>query len=217
MMFGPGALLNEIIFAYGAGGNPSSYFPRKHDSILWYSKSNTHTFSTEAPILRVPYDSPTLKTHFQKDGQRRSVCIEIKPSDLKPQKLCADKGKRVTDVWSDLGAQNARSPISEESTGYPTQKPERLLERIISAASLPGDLVADFFCGSGTTLCVANRLQRKWIGCDLWFWAFKPQKNASSRRTPPSSSDAFCQRIQHCCLHHTPAYSSWKKRLQRPT
>ena len=174
-VFGAEHFLNEIIFAYGAGGNPSSYFPRKHDSILWYSKSNTHTFTTEAPVLRVPYDSSTLKTHFKhRDNQGR--LYRDQKIGTKTYRSYADRGKRVTDVWGDLSAQTARSPISEESTGYPTQKPERLLERIIVAATLPGDLVADFFCGSGTTLSVANRLNRKWLGCDSGFWAVQTAK-----------------------------------------
>ncbi|MBM74458.1 MAG: hypothetical protein CMK59_03585 [Proteobacteria bacterium] len=167
-IFGVNHFLNEIIYAYGAGGNPNNYFPRKHDSILWYSKSNNHTFSTQAPILRVPYDHSTLKTHYKKRDEDGRLYRDQTVGN-KTYRSYADRGKRVTDVWSDLGAQNARSPISEESTGYPTQKPERLLERIICAATLPGDLIADFFCGSGTTLCVADRLNRNWIGCDSGF------------------------------------------------
>jgi DNA modification methylase len=72
-------------------------------------------------------------------------------------------GPALTDVW-DIPF---LSTVSNERTGYPTQKPEALLERIIRASSDPGDLVADFFCGSGTTLAAAARLGRHWIGCDL--------------------------------------------------
>ncbi|MGC8786106.1 MAG: DNA methyltransferase [Anaerolineae bacterium] len=83
----------------------------------------------------------------------------------------AEEGKLVTDVWTDIGAQNATSPISPESTGFRTQKPERLLERIIGGTTGDDFLVADFFCGSGTTLAVAEKLGRRWIGVDLGRYA----------------------------------------------
>ena len=74
------------------------------------------------------------------------------------------KGKAVSDLWTDL---NRINPVGHERLGYPTQKPEVLLERIIEASSTEGDLIADFFAGSGTTIAVAERLKRRWIGCDL--------------------------------------------------
>ena len=116
--------------------------------------------------MRVPYDESTLMTHYKKidaNGRR----YRVQTVNGKDYKTYADEGKMVTDVWTDIGAQNATSPISKESTGYPTQKPEMLLERIINSSSNPGDIVADFFCGSGTTLSVAEKLGRKWIGSDL--------------------------------------------------
>ena len=72
-----------------------------------------------------------------------------------------------TDVWTDISHLQQRDP---QRVGYPTQKPEKLLERIIQASSGTGGLVADFFCGSGTTLAVAEKLDRRWIGCDLGRW-----------------------------------------------
>jgi hypothetical protein len=79
----------------------------------------------------------------------------------------ADQGKLVTDVWTDIGGQTATSPIQSESTGFASQKPERLLERIIAGTTQPDYLVADFFCGSGTTGAVASRLGRRWIMSDF--------------------------------------------------
>jgi hypothetical protein len=79
----------------------------------------------------------------------------------------ADQGRLVGSVWSDLPAMAAGSPVVGESTGYPTQKPLKLLERILLACSRPGDLVADLCSGSGTTLVAAQRLDRRWIGCDI--------------------------------------------------
>ncbi len=74
------------------------------------------------------------------------------------------KGQPVQNLWTDIYPIN---PMAVEALAYPTQKPESLINRILSLASNPGDLVADFFCGSGTTLAVAEKLGRKWIGCDL--------------------------------------------------
>jgi adenine-specific DNA-methyltransferase len=164
-VFGADNFQNEIIWSYGAGGNPKGFFPRKHDSILWYSKG-TPKFNLEGSIMRVPYDKSTLDTHYKKvDSDGR--LYRVQKVNGREYKTFADEGKLVTDVWTDIGGQNATSPISAEATGYPTQKPEKLLERIIHAASQPGDLVGDFFCGSGTTLAVAEKMKRNWIGADL--------------------------------------------------
>jgi DNA modification methylase len=157
---------NEIVWSYGAGGNPKTFFPRKHDSIFLYSKAQSNIFNTEGQIMRVPYDESTLQTHYKKiDASGRRYRVQT--VNGKEYKTYADDGKLVTDVWMDVGAQNATSPISGEYTGYPTQKPEKLLERIIHASSNEGDIVADLFCGSGTTLAVAESMGRKWIGADL--------------------------------------------------
>ncbi|MFO9228345.1 site-specific DNA-methyltransferase [Legionella pneumophila serogroup 1] len=94
------------------------------------------------------------------------------------------KGRPVENIWSDINIINA---MSNERLGYATQKPEKLLERIILASSNPNDLIADFFCGSGTTLTVAERLNRKWIGCDLSRFAI----NVSRKRLLSSESKPF--------------------------
>ena len=165
-IFGVNNFKNEIIWSYGAGGNPKDFFPRKHDSIFFYSKTDKAVFNTDGKIMRVPYDESTLQTHYKKtDEQGRKYRIQT--VNGREYKTFADEGKLVTDVWTDVGAQNATSPISGEYTGYPTQKAEMLLERIIHASTNEGDLVADFFCGSGTTLATAEKLGRKWIGTDL--------------------------------------------------
>lgn len=165
-VFGKDNFLNELIWSYGAGGNPQSFFPRKHDTILWYGKSEKNQFTKSGEIMRVPYDESTLTTHY-KNVDESGRKYRIQTVNGKQYKTYADEGKLVTDVWTDIGAQNATSPISPEATGYPTQKPERLLERIIYAASSNDDLIADFFCGSGTTAAVAEKLGRKWIASDL--------------------------------------------------
>ncbi|OIP59075.1 MAG: site-specific DNA-methyltransferase [Candidatus Moranbacteria bacterium CG2_30_45_14] len=165
-VFGKENFRNEIIWSYGAGGNPKEFYPRKHDSIFFFSKTENSIFNTNGSIMRVPYDESTLQTHYKKtDDTGRRFRVQV--VNGREYKTYADEGKLVTDVWTDVGAQNATSPISGEYTGYPTQKAEKLLERIIHSSTNEGDLVADFFCGSGTTLAVAEKLGRKWIGSDL--------------------------------------------------
>ena len=137
-IFGSDRFLNEIIWAYDYGGRARDRWPRKHDNILWYAKSDDWVFNREA-IDRVPYMAPGL---------------------VGPDK--AALGKLPTDVWwLTIVPTNSR-----ERTGYPTQKPERLLERIIRASSNEGDLVLDFFGGSGTTAVVAKRLGRRYLLID---------------------------------------------------
>jgi site-specific DNA-methyltransferase (adenine-specific) len=137
-IFGPEQFLNEVIWAYDYGGRRRDIWPRKHDNILWYAKGSTWTFNADA-IDRIPYMAPGLVTAEK-----------------------AARGKLPTDVWwMTIVPTNSR-----ERTGYPTQKPEKLLERIIIASSNPGDLVVDFFGGSGTTGVVAKRLGRRFLLVD---------------------------------------------------
>jgi len=137
-LFGPERFLNEVIWAYDYGGRARDRWPRKHDNILWYSKSDKWTFNT-GDIDRIPYMAPSL---------------------VGPEK--AALGKLPTDTWWLTIVPTS----SAERTGYPTQKPVKLLERIIRASSHPGDLVADFFCGSGTTGVAAQRLGRRYLLVD---------------------------------------------------
>lgn len=137
-VFGPERFLNEIIWAYDYGGRPRNKWPRKHDNILWYAKSGNWTFNREE-IDRIPYMAPGL---------------------VGPEK--AAKGKLPTDVWwMTIVPTNSR-----ERTGYPTQKPLKLLERIITASSNPDELVLDFFGGSGTTGVAAKKLGRRFLLID---------------------------------------------------
>ena len=122
-VFGPERFLNELVWAYDYGGRARDRWPRKHDTILWYAKGDSWLFDREA-IDRIPYMAPGL---------------------VGPEK--AARGKLPTDVWW----MTIVPPASAERTGYPTQKPVRLLERIVAASSRPGDLVLDPFAGSGTT------------------------------------------------------------------
>jgi site-specific DNA-methyltransferase (adenine-specific) len=137
-VFGPERFLNEIIWAYDYGGRARDRWARKHDNILWYARSASWVFNPEA-VDRIPYLAPGL---------------------VGPEK--AARGKLPTDVWWMTIVPTG----GRERTGYPTQKPLRLLERIIRASSNPGDLVADFFGGSGTTAVAAARLGRRHLVVD---------------------------------------------------
>jgi DNA modification methylase len=162
-IFGNDHFVNEIIWQLQAGQRVRTYFPRKHDTLLLYSKTNEFYFNTDDKILKEPYDETTVSMHFIKTDENGRKYREY-PSG---KRFYADEGKMISDVWSDIGSQYATSPIMREYTGFPTQKPEKLLERIIIASSSLNSLVADFFCGSGTTGAVAEKLGRRWIMADL--------------------------------------------------
>jgi site-specific DNA-methyltransferase (adenine-specific) len=152
-LFGTGHLLNEIIWTYHGPSPIRSAFNRKHDTILAYVKSGDYVFNVDA--IREPYNANTVKTFHASPKAGFG-----KVPDL-------ERGKVPEDWW--YFPVVAR--LHTERTGYPTQKPVALLERIILASSNPGDLVADFFCGSGTTPFVASKHGRSFIACDESFRA----------------------------------------------
>jgi DNA modification methylase len=152
-LFGAENMLNEIIWAYHGPSPIRRAFNRKHDTILVYVKGKNYTFN--ADTVREPYNPNTVKTF-----EASSKAGFGKVPDLK-------RGKVPEDWW--YFPVVAR--LHNERTGYPTQKPQALLERIIKASSNPGDLVADFFCGSGTLPLVAANLGRRFIVADTTFRA----------------------------------------------
>lgn len=152
-VLGPDSLINEIIWCYRGGGVPRSAFSRKHDVILWHQRGDKHYFEPQY----VPYSEASQALVRGRGG----TAIDDRPRDL-------ERGAHMPDWWTDINSLQTWSP---ERTGYDTQKPEPLLERIITAASRPGALVADFFGGSGTTAAVAEKLGRRWISADLGRYA----------------------------------------------
>ena len=163
-IFGRDNFRNEIVWAYTGPANTKRWFPRKHDSILWYSKGNDWIFNREA--IRVPYSQDYIE-RFKKqynEGADKSSIFSAGHNTERNQEL-AKVGKVPEDWWPEF------SPVGRsktENTGYPTQKPLKLYERIIAASSNPGDFVLDPFCGCATTPVAAERLGRRWIGMDLW-------------------------------------------------
>jgi DNA modification methylase len=150
-IFGEDNFQNEIIWSYIIGASGNERFGRKHQTIFFYSKSNKWTFNRDA--IGVAYNPETIAR-----ARRGEARYQVDVEELE------EKGKNPGDVWNDI------TPIQGnalEGVDYPTQKPEALLERIIKASSNEGDLVADFFIGSGTTAAVAQKLGRRWIGCDI--------------------------------------------------
>ena len=149
-VFGAPNFRNEIVWCYAGGGIPRNDFPRKHDVILRYSKSKRYIFNRDA--VRVPYDSDYTATVFAGSDTRSPG------RTYRPHK----DGKIVEDWW-----RNISRPYGHERTGYPTQKPLALLERIIAASSNEGDVVLDPFAGCATACVAAEKLGRQWLGIDL--------------------------------------------------
>ena len=164
-IFGSDKHRNQIIWHYQSGGRQERLFSRKHDNLLLYTKTHNWIFDAEAVgIPRGEKKRNNMKRGQDPDGRK---FWSIKSAG-KIYKYYDDEKITPADVWTDISHLQQRDP---QRIGYPTQKPEKLLERIIGASSSAGGLVADFFCGSGTTLSVAEKLGRRWIGCDLGRWA----------------------------------------------
>jgi len=159
-IFGAGNFVNEIIWMYRSGGRSKKHFARKHDTIFLYRKSPQQYFNIEA--VGIPR-GPDRRNHMKRsiDEQGR-VCFSIR-SGGKLYTYYEDTLVFPTDVWTDIEHLHQRDP---ERVGYATQKPEALLKRILLSCSRPGDLVADFFAGSGTTAAVAAGLGRRFLCCD---------------------------------------------------
>ncbi|MEA5058840.1 MAG: site-specific DNA-methyltransferase [Candidatus Pelethousia sp.] len=159
-VFGPENFVNEIIWSYRSGGRSTRYFSRKHDNILLYRKSCRMYFDIRSVGLP---RGPQRRNHMKRtvDEQGR-VCYSIHANG-KEYLYHEDTLIYPGDVWNDIEHLHQRDP---ERTGYSTQKPEALLERILKASSQPGDLVMDLFSGSGTTAAVAARLGRTWVAVD---------------------------------------------------
>lgn len=152
-IFGEDKFINEIVWCYTGPTNQKNNFPRKHDLIFLYSKSDHYNFNGDS--VRVKFKKST------KSGGKTSL-VGRRDDDVLEE--IDKKGKIIEDWWTDIAD---LGKVHNQDVGYTTQKPEALLERIIKASSNEGMLVADFFGGSGVTATVANRLGRRFIHCDI--------------------------------------------------
>jgi DNA modification methylase len=166
-LFGKDNFRNELIWCFSSPGRSSNTFASKHNTIFWYSNGNDWTFNGDD--VRIPMAAGNTKYNdsstygvkvVEKDGKR----YRVSKSAGKEYWYDIDKGKIPEDWWTDI--QYLQQQITER-VDYPTQKPEKLLERIIKATTNEGDIVADFFVGSGTTSAVSEKLGRKWVVSDI--------------------------------------------------
>jgi len=147
-IFGIKNFRNDIVWCYNGGGVTKKQFNKKHDDILFYSKTNNFKFNTQYQ----PYNDNTAKRFLSKHkGKDKSSNLLI--------------GTPMTDWWTDIKC--IANPANKEYTGYKTQKPLQLMDRIIKASSIEGDLCADFFIGSGGFIIKSKELKRNYIGCDI--------------------------------------------------
>ena len=150
-IFGKKNFRNEIVWCYTSGGYSKRWFGKKHDIIFFYSKSNNYQFN---PQFR-PYSEGTLQRGLTQYKKQLNEDYELRK-----------EGALQNDWWNDITP--LLSPTQYERTGYPTQKPLALYERIIKASSNKSDIVLDPFAGCATTCLAAERLNRQWVGIDIW-------------------------------------------------
>lgn len=155
-VFGIKNFRNDIIWCYRTQGFNKNKYSSKHDNILFYTKGGKYTFNGED--IREDPSSGSIK-RFQSEIDKHGYFIDYKTQ----KKHYEIKGSPPLD-WFTI---NVLQHNEKEKVGYNTQKPKGILERIVKASSNEGDIIADFFCGSGTSLVVAKELNRKYIGCDI--------------------------------------------------
>lgn len=164
-VFGRKAFRGEVIWVPGNGGKKRNGPSVTHQTILIYARGADPVWNGEDPALRESFAATSLRMHFQNVDEEGRQYRERHVAG-KIYRYYADKGRRLGSVWNDCPAMRANTPLIAETTGYPTQKPLSLLERIVRASSLPESRVLDPMCGSGTTLVAARSLGRRYAGVD---------------------------------------------------
>lgn len=167
-IFGVDNFQNEIVWHYESGGRATRFYSRKHDVVLWYGKNKSPAYFPDnigVPRNVCPSCGTELESwnHLRKHEDENGRIYRTIKSAGKIYKYYDDEPVAPPDVWVDINHIQQKDP---QRIGYPTQKPEALLERIIKSSSDEGDVVADFFCGGGTTPAVAQRLNRRWVAAD---------------------------------------------------
>jgi site-specific DNA-methyltransferase (adenine-specific) len=165
-LFGRAGFKGEVIWVPGNGAKSRRGPGVGHQTLLLYGKTRAFVWNADDPVLRAPFAETSLAMHFREkdaDGRR----FRDRTVGAKTYRYYADLGRALGSVWTDCPAMVANTPICSEGTGYPTQKPQKLLDRIVRAATEPGGLVIDPFCGSGTTLHAAALAGRDAVGGDV--------------------------------------------------
>lgn len=164
-LFSRSAFKGEVIWVPGNGAKRKSGPGLSHQTILVYSRAPKLIWNHDHPLLREAYADTSLRMHFGNvDGEGRRY--RLRTVNGKTYRYYADEGRRLGSVWTDCPAMSANTPLNRETSGYPTQKPLKLLERIVLAASDPDSKVLDPMCGSGTTLVAAAKHGRHAWGID---------------------------------------------------
>ena len=178
-VFGRKRFHGEVIWVPGNGSKSKTGPGMSHQTLLLYAKGTEPIWNAKDPALRAPFAATSQSMHFKNaddDGRRYRDRIV----NGKTYRYYADEGRALGSVWTDCPAMSANTPLRAETTGYPTQKPLKLLDRIVRASSLPGSLVLDPMCGSGTTLVAAHAAGRHFVGNDIGELAVK----TSMKRLP---------------------------------
>ena len=165
-VFDRGAFVGEIIWVPGNGAKGRRGLGVTHQTILVYAASDDYVWNARDASMRAPFARTSLSMHFTKKDVTGRAFRE-RTVGGRTYRYYADEGRAIGSVWTDCPAMVANTPLRKETTGYPTQKPLKLLDRIVRAATEPGALVVDPFCGSGTTLEAAARAGRCFFGCDI--------------------------------------------------
>lgn len=165
-VFGARRFRGEVIWVPGNGSKSRSGPGASHQTLLLYATDAEPIWNARDPVLRAPFAQTSLDMHFtQLDGDGRRYRDRV--VGAKTYRYYADEGCALGSVWTDCPSMSANTPLRAETTGYPTQKPLKLLDRIVRATSEPRSLVVDPFCGSGTTLVAAAAAGRRFAGADV--------------------------------------------------
>jgi site-specific DNA-methyltransferase (adenine-specific) len=164
-VFGRGAFRGEIVWVPGNGARGRKGPSVTHQTILVYSRGRDMIWNVDDPALREPFAETSQRMHFGNvDAEGRRYRERVISG--KTYRYYADQGRKLGSVWTDCPAMSANTPLDREATGYPTQKPLTLLDRILRASTTEASRVLDPMCGSGTTLVAAARLGRSAVGID---------------------------------------------------
>ncbi len=168
-IFGKRNFRNEIVWCYNVGGKGKLRWATKHDILLFFTKTQKYTFDGKAAGISRDTGTKSLGGKIGVDEEGRSYQDKLVKATNKYYRYYLDEAKIPEDWWTDI---NSLQSGVKERTGYPTQKPLALYERIIKASSNEGDMVLDPFAGCATTCVAAERLGRQWVGVDIWEGAY---------------------------------------------